>query len=139
MLIEEIKQLKTGPRELRKFGLMVGAVFFLLGLWFWHRHKAHYPYFIWPGLLLLVLGLSAPKSLKYVYIAWMALGFFLGLIVSTLLLTIFFYLVMTPFGLAARCLRKDFLERKWDARAPSYWRRRDTARPKGGEEYERQF
>src|SRR5438876_8420236 len=124
MLIEEIKQLKTGPRELRKFGLMVGSVFFLLGLWFWHRHKAHYPYFIWPGLVLLVLGLTAPRSLKHVYIAWMAVGLFLGLIVSTVLLTLFFYLVVTPIGLAARCFGKDFLERKWDAKGPSYWRRR---------------
>ena len=29
---DDIRQLKTGPRELRKFGLMVGGVFVVLGL-----------------------------------------------------------------------------------------------------------
>ena len=46
---EDIKQLKTGDRDLRKFGLMVGGVFARLGLLFLWRHKAFYPYFLWPG------------------------------------------------------------------------------------------
>src|SRR2546423_13132768 len=127
MIREEIKQLKTEPRDLRKFGLMVGGVFSLLGLWFLYRHKAHYPYFLCPGILLVGLGLIVPKSLKHVYIAWMALAFALGLVVSTALLTVFFYLVVTPIGLAARCLGKDFLARKWNPKAESYWLPRDRS------------
>ena len=125
MITEEIKQLKTAPRDLRKFGLTVGGVFVLLGFWFLYRHKTHYPWFLFPGLLLFVLGLVAPKSLKQVYIGWMALGFFLGLIVSNVMLTVFFYLVVTPIGLAARCFGKDFLDRKWDTKATTYWLLRD--------------
>ena len=49
---EDIKQLKTGPRDLRKFGLMVGGVFAALGVCMLLRHKAHYPCFLWPGVLL---------------------------------------------------------------------------------------
>src|SRR5213594_3245035 len=98
MLREEIKQLKTGPRDLRKFGLTVGGVLLLLGLWFLCRHKAHYPWFLYSGLLLFGLGLAVPRSLKQVYIGWMTLAFVLGLVVSTVLLTLFFYLVMTPIG-----------------------------------------
>src|SRR5438445_6838175 len=113
MIREEIKQLKTGPRDLRKFGLTVGGVLSLLGLWFLYRHKAHSPYFLYPGLLLLLLGLAVPRTLKEIYIGWMALAFVLGLIVSTVLLTGFFYLVVTPIGLAARCFGKDFVERRW--------------------------
>ena len=37
---EEIKVfVGVTPRDLRKFGLMVGGVFCLLGLLFWLRHK----------------------------------------------------------------------------------------------------
>ena len=139
MLREEIKQLKTEPRDLRKFGLTVGGVFSLLGLWFFYRHKAHYPYFVCPGLLLLVLGLALPKSLKQVYVGWMAVAFFLGLLVSTVLLTLFFYLVVTPLGLAARCVGKDFLNRRWDAKATTYWLAREHSKPKPSAEYEQQF
>ena len=139
MLRAEINQLKTGPRDLRKFGLTVGGVLVALGLWFLYRHKAHYPYFVYPGLLLLVLGLALPRSLKQVYIVWMAIGFFLGLIVSTALLTVFYYAVVTPIGLVARCVGKDFLERKWDAKATTYWIPRDPAKGKHAREYEQQF
>jgi hypothetical protein len=136
---EEIKQLKTGPRDLRKFGLSVGGVLCLLGVWFLYRHKAHFPYFLYPGLLLVVLGAALPRSLKEVYIVWMAVAFVLGLIVSTVLLTLFFYAVVTPIGLAARCSGKDFLARKWDGQAPSYWLVRDHSKPKAAVDYERQF
>jgi len=53
MIREEIKQLKTGTRELRNFGVLVGAVFAALGLLFLLRGKARYPYFLAPGILLL--------------------------------------------------------------------------------------
>jgi hypothetical protein len=139
MLREEIKQLKTGPSDLRKFGLTVGGALSLLGIWFLFRHKAHYPYFVYPGLLLLVLGLVLPKSLKQVYVGWMAVAFFLGLLVSTVLLTLFFYLVVTPLGLAARCVGKDFLKRRWDAKATTYWLPRDHTKPRPPPEYEHQF
>jgi hypothetical protein len=61
------------------------------------------------------------------------------MIVSTVLLTVFFYLVVTPIGLAARCVGKDFLERRWDAKATTYWRARDHSEPRPPAEYEQQF
>src|SRR5438046_418750 len=130
MIREEIKQLKTGRRDLRKFGLTVGGVLILLGLWFLFRHKPHYPYFLYPGLLLFVVGLALPQCLKYIYIGWMTLAFVLGLIVSTVLLVVFFFMVVTPIALLARCFGKDFLARKWDAKASSYWLPKDHSRPK---------
>src|SRR2546423_4483343 len=74
MIREEIKQLKTEPRDLRKFGLMVGGVFSLLGLWFLYRHKAHYPYFLCPGILL-NLALSAASLLVCVTLLEVILRF----------------------------------------------------------------
>src|SRR5438045_1974684 len=139
MLRDEIRKLKTGPRELRKFGLSIGGVLLLLGLWFSYRHRAQAVWFLGAGSVLLVLGLGAPKGLKQVYIGWMTLGFLLGFIVSNLLLTLFFYLVLTPTALAARCLGKDFLGRRWDKQANSYWQERDSSKPHTPADYERQF
>src|SRR6267378_7769592 len=114
MIREEIKLLKTGPHELRKFGLLVGAVFALLGIWFWWRDKARYPYFLVPGAVLVVLGATVPRALRLIYIGWMSVAFLLGFVVSNILLTLFFYVVVTPIGLAARLTGKDFLNRKLD-------------------------
>lgn len=135
---EELKHLKTAPRDLRKFGLLVGGVLLILGLWFLFRHKPWHAWFWIPGAVLVVFGIVAPKALKHAYVAWMALAFVLGLIASTILLTVFFYLVVTPIGLAAKICGKDFLERKWSNK-PSYWLLRTSSRARQPAEYEQQF
>ena len=139
MIREELKALKTGTRELRRFGLMVGSVFLLLAAWFTWRGKFFYPYFLVAGVALVVPGLLVPAALRHVYLVWMALAFALGLVVSTVLLTLFYYLVVTPIGLAARLFGKDFLSERWDRRAESYWIAVRRSEPRRKEEYEQQF
>jgi len=137
MIFQDIKELKTGPSELRKFGLLVGGVFAVLGLVFLLRHKAHYPWFLVPGIVLILFGAIIPRALKHVYIAWMSLAIVLGFVVSNVLLTVFFFLVITPVGLLARLFGKDFLSLKLNRQASSYWIARTTTRGKA--DYERQF
>ena len=137
-ILQDIKQLKTGERDLRKFGLMVGGVFVVLGVIILLRHKPHYPYFLWPGLVLMALGAVLPRLLKYVYIGWMSVAFVLGFVVSHLILGLFFYAVITPIGLLARISGKDFLSLKLDRTAKSYWLPRDRTQ-KAASSYERQF
>ena len=139
MIRAEIQELDTSPRNLRKFGLVVGGVFGLLAVWFWWRGKAFYPYVLIPGVSLVVFGLIWPKLLKQVYVIWMSLALVLGLIVSTALLTILFYLVVTPVGLVARLCGKDFLSQKLDPNANSYWIERDRSIPRRMNDYEQQF
>ena len=139
MIREEIRQLETGKRELRKFGLLVGAVFTLLGVWFWWRGKGRYPYFLAPGAVLLGLGAGAPRALRLIYVGWMSLAFLLGFAVSNILLTLFFYVIVTPVGLLARLAGKDFLNRKLDGQTGSYWIMRDRSVPEQKKNYEQQF
>lgn len=139
MIREEIKQLRTGPRELRKFGLMVGFVFALLAVWLWWRGKAAYPFLVVPGGILIASGLFFPKGLRTVYIGWMSLAFILGFVVSAVLLTFFFYFIVTPVGLVARLFGNDFLMRKLEPHAQSYWIMRKPASRKPRESYEQQF
>ena len=138
MIDKETEQLSTSPRVLRNFGLLVGGVFLLLGGWFLYRHKPAWPYFISPGVLLFAAGMVFPKSLKQVYVAWMGLGFMVGLVVSKVILTIFYFVVITPIGLIARICGQDFLSLKRKPGATTYW----VIRPAGSrspQEYEQQF
>ena len=134
----DLKKLKTGAGDLRKFGLMVGGGLILLGVLLLLRHRSSYLALCGAGALLAALGVIWPRALKYVYIAWMALAFTLGFIMSNVILTLFFFLFVTPIGLLARLFQKDFLARKWDKRAASHWiqcgREVKTANT-----YERQF
>ena len=139
MIRDEIRQLKTGRGELRKFGLLVGGVLAALGVAMWLRGKPHYPWALAPGAGLVLLGAAAPRVLKPIYIAWMSLAVVLGFVVSNVILTLFFLLVITPVGLAARALGKDFLSLKIDRAASSYWLPRKRGAPKTIAEYEQQF
>ena len=135
-IAQELKTLKTGKSELRKFGLLVGSVFVGLGLLFWWRGKGYFPVFFVAGAPLLTLGLLFPRSLKTTYLVWMGLAFCLGLVVSTILLTLFFYLVFTPMGLLARLAGKDFLSKKMNPSEATYWMKR---KPLTKESLEQQF
>jgi Saxitoxin biosynthesis operon protein SxtJ len=134
----DLKKLRTGAGDLRKFGVIVGAGFIFLGVLLLLRHRSSYVAFCGAGALLTAFGVIWPRALKYFYIAWMALAFTLGFVMSNVILTLFFFLFVTPIGLLARLFQKDFLARKWDKRAASYWiqcgREVKTANT-----YERQF
>jgi hypothetical protein len=135
---QDIQELKTGPRELRKFGWLVGGVFAALGLLMWLRHKPHFPYFLTPGVVLVVLGTVTPKILKPVYIVWMSLAIVLGFVVSHVILTLFFFAIILPIGLVARLFGKDFLGLKLQPGAATYWIRREQ-KARTPAEYEQQF
>ncbi|MBI3878609.1 MAG: sxtJ [Verrucomicrobia bacterium] len=110
----------------------------LAALWYW-RHKPYYPWALWPGAGLFAFGTVWPAALRWVYLAWMSLAVVMGFIVSTVLLLVFFYLVVTPVGLLAKCFGKDFLNRKLEPAAASYWILRDNSKPRTKAEYEQQF
>lgn len=135
---EDIQRLKIGTHDLRKFGLLVGGVFAAFALLFWLRHKPAYPYFLVAGVALIAFGAVLPRALKYVYISWMTLAFVLGFIMAHVILTLFFFMIVTPIGLAARLFGKDFLRLKLDKSASSYWIHREPGITTAAD-YERQF
>lgn len=88
--------------------------------------------------MFLLLGFAAPAVLRPVHKLWMGLAFVLGWFMSRLILSLVYYLVLTPIGLAMRVRGKDFLNKKIDREASTYW----IKRPKpemGKERYERLF
>ena len=135
---QDIKELKTDDRDLRKFGLLVGGVFTVLGTLYLLRHKPIYPWFLIPGLLLMALGAVFPRALKNVFIVWMSLAIVMGFVVSNVLLILLFFLLITPIGLLARLFRKDFLSLKLNRTAKTYWIPRGQ-KARSQAEYERQF
>ncbi len=138
MIIEEIRNIKTGKRELRKFGITVGIVSCLLGGLFLWRGRDYYSYFLILSAALLLLGLAVPILLKPIYKVWMTLAVLLGYLMTRVILSVLFFLVVTPIGLLGRLFGKNFLDLKFNRNANSYWTHKES---KGFErsEYERQF
>ena len=57
----------------------------------------------------------------------MLLAYFIGGIVSRVILVVLFYVVLTPTGLILRLFGKDILDEKLDKRRESYWVKKDLS------------
>ena len=138
MIIEEIKSIKSGKRELRQFGITISIVLGLLGLLFLWREKEWFSYLLIVSIVFLSIGLVLPLLLKPVHKIWMVLALLIGWLVTGVIIIVLFYLVVTPIGLLARLFGKDFLDTKIDRDVNSYWIPRNTVKFERSK-HERQF
>ena len=138
MIVEEIRNIKSGTSELRKFGITIGIVLGLLGGLFLWRERDYYSYFFILSIALLFLGMVLPILLKPIYKIWMSFAIIMGLFMTGVILSVLFYTVFTLIGLIARLFGKQFLDLKMDKSQESYWNLRESKGFKQSE-YERQF
>lgn len=109
--MDRINQQPT-MRDFRQFGLLVGGVFAVIGLWpVVFRSESPRLWAMILGSLLVVLGTIAPQSLKQIHKGWMKVGHILGSINTKIILGIIYYLLITPMGLVMRLLGKDPMHR----------------------------
>ncbi|MGM0739046.1 MAG: SxtJ family membrane protein, partial [Bacteroidota bacterium] len=100
-------EITVNQRVLRQFAwlmaVMLGLVVPLIVVWVndWQLVRAAW-IISGLGVLFLLAGLLAPARLKPVYILWMLLALVLGTIVTRIVITIVFYLMITPIGWVRR-------------------------------------
>ena len=125
MLWQEIRDLDVGKKKVRSFGYLVGGVLMaiaLVGLWRTGRRFTTAVYaLLGAGGALVALGLAAPAVLRPLYRVWMGLALVLGFVMTRVILTLVFFLVVTPVGWIMRALGKDPLRRRPDPSAETYW------------------
>jgi len=122
-IFQEIKHLDRSRRALRSFGCVVGSACIVVGaaLGWWQLS-------LWMGIVpssvgvvLILLGLAIPQFLRQVHYVWMAAAIVMGYIMTRVLLTVVFYLLLTPLGLLMRLFGSDPMRRKIDRTASTYW------------------
>ena len=138
MLKEEFKHIKETKKDLRKFGLTVGTVLIIIAFLLFYFEKPSAIYFAAIGGLLFVSGILSPQILKPFNKIWMSFAIVLGFFMSRIILTVLFYLVLTPISLIARLVGKKFMTLKYDKSEQTYWEKR-TIIQKKQIDYERQF
>jgi hypothetical protein len=125
------------PKQLRAFGLLVGAIFALIGVWpvVWRGHDLR----LWAVLVAAALmgpALVRPGWLRRVYRGWMTVGEALGWINTRILLSVIFFGVFPPFGLWMRRRGRHPLRRGWEPEAATY---REVRQPQPGSHRQQQF
>jgi multisubunit Na+/H+ antiporter MnhG subunit len=108
-------------KELRQFGLLVGAVFTVIGLWpLVFRGE---PLRLWAlglGGLLIACGGMLPHVLRPIHTGWMWVGHIMGWINTRILLGIVFYVLVTPIGLVFRLMGKDTMRQGFAESSTTY-------------------
>ncbi|MCO6472098.1 MAG: hypothetical protein J5I57_00010 [Melioribacteraceae bacterium] len=138
MLIEEIKNIKSDKKELRKFGITVGSVILIISLLLFYWEKSFWLWMFIAADLLIFAGLLLPGILLPLQKAWMTLAVLLGFVMTRVILSILYYIIITPIGFITKIIGKDFLSLKIDKKAKTCWNYR-TKKDYQNIDTERQF
>jgi len=121
----------TDTRQIRRFGL-VAVIFFgslcALGIW---REKP-LPTYLFGALCFIGLCFVLLPSLsRPIYTGWLKIALLIGKIVTNGMLTLTYFLVITPSALIKRLFSGRPLPVKPDKKASSYWvKRTEPVQPK---------
>jgi len=123
MIIEEIKNIDSSPRELRKFVWVMAISLAVIGALVLLFGRGYYWYFFVASGLFICLGLLVPVALMPLHKVWMTFGVIMGWFMTRVILCVLFFIVLTPMALLLKLLGKDLLDMKLDKDSSgSYWR-----------------
>ena len=126
-----MNSVSTDKKDIRKFGIIALLFFGILcavGIW---RQKP-VPIYLFGFLSSLGLGfILIPGILKPVYRGWLKIAHFIGQVITTLMMAIAYYVVITPAALIKRLFGGRPLPLSPDPDASTYWvSREEPAQPK---------
>ena len=136
-MIEDIKNIPHSNRDIKSFGITMGIILFIISGLLMYYNKEIYQIIGIIALSFLALGLVIPVVLKPLYFVWMTFATILGWVMTRLILSLVFYLIITPIGLLTKLIGEDFLALK-RAESDSYWNYRDSSEELN-QNYEKQF
>lgn len=130
--------------EQRKFGLVVGAAFGLLGgirwgLHHWRGDADYFPSILWTiAAILIFFGAVWPKALQPAFVAWMKLAVVLNWIMTRVFLGFAFYAMITPVRWLIHFFGEDPLKRARLPETETYWEAPDE-QPEDFNRYRKQY
>lgn len=115
----------TDTKQIRRHGIVTFILFgclCVLGIW----NKKPIPTYFFAFLCLLgVTFILAPSRSIPVYVGWLKITHFIGRILTILILTMSYYLVITPSAIVKRLLNGPPLPLRPNKQASSYWVERE--------------
>ena len=116
-------------KELRDFGIiaLIASIILSILLYLLKHIAIHWILVIVGlGIFIFLSSLIYAKLTKKIYLGLVLLTFPIGLAVSFIVLSIFYFLIITPIGFIFRLRGHDPLHRDFDREAKSYWLKRQS-------------
>jgi len=105
------------------FGITFSAVFLIIALWPLLDGLNFRTWSLITSAVFVTISFTFPNIFTYLNLWWIKLGYFLGKIISPIVMGIVFFIIVTPIGLLLRLFGKDILRLKRNKN--SYWINRD--------------
>ena len=109
----------------RSFGILFCIVFLLIAIWPLISSNPIRYWAIVLSITFLILGVVNSKLLSPLKDYWIKLGEILGKVIAPLVMSLVFFIILTPIGLILRIFGKDLLKLKKNKKS-SYWLSRDN-------------
>lgn len=113
----------------RAFGLVSAALFLLIALGPLRWGRPLRAWALVPGACLLLIAIFRPGWLRILNRLWKQFGLFTGRVVSPIVTTALFFLVIAPTGVLFRLFGRNPLRLGFDVNAGSYWIERHPPGP----------
>tara|TARA_Y100001970_G_scaffold278378_1_gene383982 strand:- start:344 stop:754 length:411 start_codon:yes stop_codon:yes gene_type:complete len=136
-MFEEINNIQTSNKDITSFSIIIGIILFIISGFLIYYGKEDYQFFAITASTFIAIGIILPILLKPIYLVWMIFAVILGWIMTRIILSVLFYLIITPIGLFARLIGEDFLGLK-KMNTNSYWNNREKNH-EINQDYEKQF
>ena len=104
----------------KSFGYLFFGVFLALAVWVYIKNQNLNYWLIGTSVVFLVLTLIKSKLLDVLNDLWIKFGELLGKIIAPIVMSIVFFLIVTPIGLVLKIVKKDLLKLKFN-NDKSYW------------------
>ncbi len=105
------------------FGITFSVVFLIVALWPLLDGLNFRTWSLITSAAFVMISFTIPNVFTYLNLFWIKLGYFLGKIISPIVMGIVFFIIVTPIGLLLRLFGKDILRLKRNKN--SYWINRD--------------
>ena len=105
----------------RAFGLMFGTALILVACAALFLFDAMITWLLGVGGVFVIIALLMPAIILPLNRLWGGFAYQLGRINNFLLLGLFYYLFIVPFGLIFKLFRRDLMQRRTDTKMASYW------------------
>ncbi len=125
MILEEIKNIKSDKKELKKFGITIGGALLIISLFLFIYEKPSASYFIGVGLAFQIVAQIFPILFLPIQKIWMTFAVVMGFVMTRVILAILFYIIITPISFISKIFGKDFLNLKIEKEKKSYWNLRN--------------
>ena len=120
-LINRPETIEERRKKVREFGLLMALVFGVLGAMLLWKSRPATPYVLAVTAFFGLSAILAPAILDPLERVWMKFAEKLSVVMTYVIVTLTFYLAITPIAVLLRLLGKDSLGKHFDRSKDTYW------------------